>query len=214
MPKLAYFPFYMDDFEHDTALFADDDLRFKYLRVLWAAYHMGNRLPNVDKDIARLAGIERTKGWRKKAALIMGRFVVCYDEESAFLWHKRVAEELAKMAGDNVIQFPVAAAARTEGEPAGREFPSLARAEFHTHTQSHIEDSEFARQDLPIGGNQRPLVSAATLAQARQRYPGWDVEEVLERFRVWVGKGGREEPRHVDRAFMGFFKRHVERNTR
>ncbi|KKN80617.1 hypothetical protein LCGC14_0327090, partial [marine sediment metagenome] len=115
MPKLAYIKVYFDDFEAATALLPDDridDLRWKYLRLLVkGSYEHGNKIPAVDRTIARLSGIERTKGWRKEVALLRGFFV----EENGFLVQKRAGIELEKMAGNNVIQLGMGVRLPREG---------------------------------------------------------------------------------------------------
>ena len=69
MPKLAYIQLYFDDFEHDTA-HLDDELSLKYLRLMWVSLQHGGGLPDDDVALARLAQLERVKGWRQAMAKI------------------------------------------------------------------------------------------------------------------------------------------------
>lgn len=195
MPKLAYFPLYFDDFEHDTALLPDDDLRFKYLRLLWNAYQLHNALPADDATVARLAGIEKTKGWRKKAGLLRTFF----DEQSGFLVHRRVGEELEKMAGNNVVRTP--ARVRAAG---GKGTDSI------LHSQNHKEFSGNGGVDNGDGGDCLRLRDE-TLLEAERRYPDLDIEVAISDWREWtLGKGTvLEKP---NSAFMAFCEKRDRRN--
>jgi hypothetical protein len=52
-------------------------------------------------------------------------------------------------------------------------------------------------------------LSVETLNTAASKYPGWDIEELRQRWLEWIGKSGNR-PDHPDRAFLGFVRTHTK----
>ena len=54
-------------------------------------------------------------------------------------------------------------------------------------------------------------LQSATYAEARRRFPGYDVAFVEGEWRAWMAEQ-EKPPEHVDRAFLGFFARYAARH--
>lgn len=188
MPKLAFIRLYFDDIEAETALLPDnqiDDLRWKYLRLLVkGAYEHGNAIPSNDRTIARLAGIERTKNWRKKVAFLRGFF----HEENGFLIQKRTGIELDKIAETNVVALSERKVAAGGGIREGR-----VRT---TSTRIQNPEYEYGRQAVDNFGD---WITEEMIEEARRRYPGRDIDDATYRCRVYSAKQGVrvEKPRRA-----------------
>ncbi|PAX06423.1 plasmid replication initiator protein [Sphingomonas lenta] len=55
-------------------------------------------------------------------------------------------------------------------------------------------------------------ITDTTLAQLRQECPGWDYQTLHAEFRTWVEADPERTPANYQNAFVGFVRRHHERN--
>lgn len=190
MSKIAFIPLYWDDFEADTVDLGDD-LAHKYLRLLWHCYQRGGALPADDLLIARLAGIERTRGWRGQTAKIRRFFV----ESSGFLYHKRVRAELEKSGLGKVVSI----------------------SDSPRHESCNSNSIPIPRKNSRNRGGEdkshevRSLLTNEDVDAARALYPGYDMDFVEMKFNAH-NRGRVSEIGNMRTCWLGFVRKHAERN--
>lgn len=78
-----------------------------------------------------------------------------------------------------------------------------------------ISDEEPA--DAPIklakaSSDGRVSLKSGTYEKARELAPGYDIHGLEATWRTWMEDGGLDAPKNADTAFLGFCKKHFERN--
>ncbi|MFZ1476654.1 MAG: plasmid replication initiator RepA, partial [Sphingorhabdus sp.] len=80
---------------------------------------------------------------------------------------------------------------------------------------------EFSNRRGPSVSPPSPVLMDATAAvrlksetfqEARAAAPGWDVYYLETRWRTWMAEGDIDPPRDADKAFIGYCRKHFERN--
>ncbi len=114
----------------------------------------------------------------------------------------------------------------------GREFKRLVKAIADQDEQfDHMPDYavrllandmvEFSNRRGPSVSPSSPVLMDATAAvrlksetfqEARAAAPGWDVYYLETRWRTWMAEGDIDPPRDADKAFIGYCRKHFERN--
>lgn len=75
-----------------------------------------------------------------------------------------------------------------------------------------LTDKEPEEALVKIGGDEKVVLKAATYEKARLIVPGFDVHALEAEWRSWMDSGGLDAPKNADLAFLGFCRKHKERN--
>jgi uncharacterized protein YdaU (DUF1376 family) len=210
--KFPSMPVFVDAFLADT-IHLNAEETGAYTTLLYVAWKMpGNRLPDVDKHLAKWARCT-PKRWKKIKPTIMA----FWQLSDGFWTQKRlhrefqyVSDRAARSRQNGALGGrPNTGKTSVSDNPAGYSQDTQKQTQNVTHSKApiHIPNPK-GYQNIP-SDEVRPapvykFVSEAALNEVPKIAPGWDRQELLTRFMNW--KGSRNA-RDMDAAFKAWVKK-------